>query len=105
MVVDAGPDPVAVDQCLDRLDVDQVPLLVLTHFHADHVGGVAGVLHGRDVGEVWVTRVLDPPQGVDEVRSAGLGARFAPYGRTVTYGAVTLQPLWPPCDHADPRSG
>lgn len=96
VVVDAGPDPVAVDQCLDRLDVRQVPLLVLTHFHADHVGGLDGVLEDREVGEVWVTRVLDPPQGVEQVRSAGLAARLATYGRTVTYGAVTLQTLWPP---------
>ena len=47
VVVDAGPDPVAVDQCLDRLGVSRIPLLVLTHFHADHVGGVAGVLDDR----------------------------------------------------------
>ena len=44
VVVDAGPDPRAVDGCLRRLGVDRVPLLVLTHFHADHVDGLAGVL-------------------------------------------------------------
>ena len=43
-----------------------------------------------------MTRVLDPPQGVDEVREAGLAARFATDGATVAYGAVTLQALWPP---------
>ena len=42
VVVDAGPDPRAVDACLRRLGVERVPLLVLTHFHADHVDGVAG---------------------------------------------------------------
>ena len=39
LVVDAGPDPALVDRCLDRLGIEQVPLLVLTHFHADHVDG------------------------------------------------------------------
>ncbi len=61
VVVDAGPDPRAVDDCLRRLGVDHVPLLVLTHFHADHVDGVSGVLRRRSVGEVEVTRLADPP--------------------------------------------
>ena len=33
-----------------RAGVATVPLVVLTHFHADHVDGLAGVLEGRDVG-------------------------------------------------------
>ena len=42
------PDPSRspVDGCLRRLGVAPVPLLVLSHLHADHVGGLAGVLHG-----------------------------------------------------------
>ena len=40
VVVDAGPDPGLMDACLDRLDVEAVPLVVLTHFHADHVDGL-----------------------------------------------------------------
>jgi competence protein ComEC len=38
-----------------------VPLVVLTHFHADHVDGLAGVLDGRRAGAVVTTRVLDRP--------------------------------------------
>jgi competence protein ComEC len=99
VVIDAGPDPGAVDACLDRLDVERVPLLVLTHFHADHVDGLAGVLDGRAVGDVVVTRLLDPPRGVEDVletaRTAGLTARYADYGTAAAYGAVTLQTLWP----------
>jgi competence protein ComEC len=100
VVVDAGPDPRAVDRCLDRLGVDEVPLLVLTHFHADHVDGIGGVLAGRRVGEVEITRLLDPPGGVAEVDRAtgpaGLSAEPADFGAAVTVGAVTLQVLWPP---------
>ena len=95
VVVDAGPDAAAVDECLDRLGVEQVPLLVLTHFHADHVDGLAGVAEGRQVSEVWVSRMLDPPEGVDRVRAAGLTLRVPAAGTAVTAGAVRLQVLWP----------
>ncbi|MBF4761592.1 ComEC/Rec2 family competence protein [Nocardioides islandensis] len=102
VVVDSGPDPRLVDACLRRLGVGQVPLLVLTHFHADHVDGIAGVLSHRDVHEVEVTRLADPPGGVAEVagaaRSAGLTPEPATYGRTLTVGDVTLQVLWPTPD-------
>ena len=102
VVVDAGPDPRLVDGCLRRLGVHRVPLLVLTHFHADHVDGIAGVLAHRDVGEVEVTRLADPPGGVAEVagaaRSVGLLPQVAAYGGTRTVGAVTLQVLWPTPD-------
>ena len=52
VVVDSGPDPRAVAGCLDRLGVREVPLVVLTHLHADHVDGLEGVLTGRSVGAV-----------------------------------------------------
>ncbi|URM91433.1 ComEC/Rec2 family competence protein [Streptomyces sp. MRC013] len=50
VVVDAGPDPEPVDRCLRDLGVSRVPLVLLTHFHADHVTGLPGVLRGRSVG-------------------------------------------------------
>ncbi len=44
IVVDTGPDPALMDACLKRLHIATIPLLVLTHLHADHVDGLAGVL-------------------------------------------------------------
>jgi competence protein ComEC len=102
VVVDAGPEPRAVDRCLDRLRVSDVPLLVLTHFHADHVDGIAGVFEGRDVHAVQTSRLLDPPGGVEEAddvaRAAGLVPQAATYGETRVVGAATVQVLWPPAD-------
>ena len=60
VVIDAGPDPTAVDSCLRGLGVTRVPLLVLTHLHADHVGGLDGVLRGRAVGAVEVGPLREP---------------------------------------------
>ena len=77
VVVDAGPDAALVDRCLDRLDVARVPLLVLTHPHADHVDGRAGVAEGRVVAAT---------------ETAGSAA----YGATRRVGELTMQVLWPP---------
>jgi competence protein ComEC len=99
VVVDAGPDPTLVAGCLDRLEIDTVPLVVLTHFHADHVDGLSGVLDGRRVGGIETTRLLDPPQGVEVVRSvagtAGVPVGTAPFGVTRTVGDATVQVVWP----------
>jgi competence protein ComEC len=40
--IDAGPEPLSMDRCLRDLGITHVALLVLTHFHLDHVGGIAG---------------------------------------------------------------
>ena len=66
VVVDTGPEPVLADRCLRKLAVTQVDLLVLTHFHADHVGGLAGVLRGRTVAAAVVSRLPEPAENVLE---------------------------------------
>jgi competence protein ComEC len=68
VLVDAGPDPAAVDGCLRRLGVRALDAVVLTHFHADHVDGLAGALRGRRAGELLVTLVDDPPERARDVR-------------------------------------
>jgi competence protein ComEC len=99
VVVDAGPESRPMDACLDRLGVREVPLFVVTHFHADHVDGASAVFDGRRVDQVWTTRLQDPPDGVaalqEPARAAGVTPVPAPYGATVTIGDVTLQVLWP----------
>lgn len=68
VVVDAGPDPRLVDRCLRDLAITRIPLLLLTHFHADHVRGLTGVLRGRTVGVIQTTS-LDEPR--NSPRSSG----------------------------------
>ncbi|WP_410569472.1 ComEC/Rec2 family competence protein [Amycolatopsis sp. cmx-4-61] len=61
VVVDTGPEPGPVDECLHRLAVDRIPLLVLSHLHADHIGGLASVFDGRAVGAIAVGPGRSPP--------------------------------------------
>src|SRR6478672_8217578 len=70
VVVDTGPDPALVDRCLQDQRVSEVPLLVLTHDHVDHVGGIAGVLRGRRVGRVIAGPLAEPESGAALVADA-----------------------------------
>ena len=78
----------------------RVPLLVLTHFHADHVEGVPGVLHGRSVGVVAVSPLAEPSGEADRVRrwlsDAGVPERVAaPGDRWDGRSGVELRVVWP----------
>uniref|UniRef100_UPI0020C79D4F ComEC/Rec2 family competence protein n=1 Tax=Streptomyces sp. TRM64462 TaxID=2741726 RepID=UPI0020C79D4F len=99
VVVDAGPDPEPVDRCLRDLGVSRVPLVLLTHFHADHVAGLPGVLRGREVGLIQTTGLLDPPAQAAFVHRTAAAAgvpvvRAAPGERRRT-GPLDWQVLWP----------
>ncbi|RKT77098.1 competence protein ComEC [Terracoccus luteus] len=99
VVVDAGPDPRLVDGCLDRLGVEVVDLVVLSHFHADHVRGLAGVLDGRAVRAVRASTVDDPPgearQVARLVTDAGLPLERLRAGDDLAVGGVRAHVWWP----------
>jgi competence protein ComEC len=95
VVVDAGPDPVLVDGCLSRLGVSRIPLLVLTHFHADHVDGITGVLRHRAVDRIVAPDFDDPEVGYREVALLGRPLTTPTPGWTYRLGGLTLTLLGP----------
>jgi competence protein ComEC len=99
VVVDAGPDPALVNRCLSRLRVKRVPVLVLTHFHADHVDGLAGVMNGRRVGSVEVSGFREPTTGAalvaDISRRHHVPVSVATVGEVERVGQVTLRVIGP----------
>jgi len=52
-LVDGGPDPVRLVESLRRYGVTQLELVVLTHIHADHATGLAGLVGRIPIGRVW----------------------------------------------------
>ncbi|HVE73891.1 MAG TPA: ComEC/Rec2 family competence protein [Mycobacteriales bacterium] len=108
VVVDAGPNPELVDQCLSRLDVDRVPLLVLTHAHADHVDGLPGVLRGRRVALVQVGPLDEPDYQAREVARlsarAGVPIQRAALGERRTVGPLSWEVLAPTRPYERTRS-
>ncbi|WP_353942510.1 ComEC/Rec2 family competence protein [Streptomyces sp. HUAS MG91] len=100
VVVDAGPDPVRVDRCLRSLGITRIPLVLLTHFHADHVAGLPGVLRGRSVGAIETTGFAEPADQAAFVRrlaaAHGLAMIRAVAGERRSSGPLDWQVLWPP---------
>ncbi|RBY94741.1 ComEC/Rec2 family competence protein [Blastococcus sp. TBT05-19] len=99
VLLDAGPEVGPVDACLDRLGIDELPLVLLSHLDADHVGGLAGALTGRRVGVV-ATGSLSPADDragpVDAlVRRAGGTREVLVPGDRRTAGEAVLEVLAP----------
>ncbi len=99
VLVDTGLEPDAVGACLDRLGVREVPLVILTHLHADHVGGLAGVLRGRQVGAVAVGPLHLPAESLARVQAVATAARVPVVdltaGQQLQWPALTLDVLAP----------
>lgn len=107
VVVDVGPDPDRIDSCLDRLAVEVVDAVVLTHFHADHVDGLSGVDRGRRVGGIYVTDVAEPAPQARAVQqwAAGKGLAVHPLaaGERLVFGELTAD-VWGPVRRIDAGS-
>jgi competence protein ComEC len=111
VLVDAGPDDGPVDACLDRLGVQGIALVVLSHLHADHVGGLAGALRDRAVGGVAVGPVREPGWALRDVAgtASGVGVPLVALaaGRRLEWPALTLDVIGPqhPATFVDGEDG
>ena len=99
VVVDVGADPKVIDGCLRRLHIKRIPVLLLTHFHADHVGGLIGALHGRQVGEIRVSPLGDPIETTkfvtNTLKELGKSAAVMTYPESFTVKEVKFTCIWP----------
>lgn len=99
ILIDGGPDPDLVAARLASLGVRRLDLMVATHAHADHVGGLPTVL-----ARFAVALVIDPGCKGDSpyyteflraVRSAGVPFRHPAAGTFFRVGDVRLDVLGP----------
>jgi competence protein ComEC len=97
IVIDVGPDAVAEDRCLKALGIKEIPLLILSHFHADHVAGLTGAIKNRAVGQVWVSVNSAPLNESAKAQAALKGVEIikAVRGMSARVGPLTIRVLWP----------
>ncbi|MGH3761358.1 ComEC/Rec2 family competence protein, partial [Actinophytocola sp.] len=109
VVVDTGPEPGPLAGCLERLDVSRVPLVVLSHLHADHVGGLDAVLADRAVGAVGVGPAREPGWAWKEVRrtaaEAGVPIVQLEAGRRLDWPGLSMEVLAPEGREVMPAAG
>ncbi|WP_155850213.1 ComEC/Rec2 family competence protein [Arthrobacter sp. Br18] len=100
VVIDAGPDPGAVDSCLSALSVDVVEVLVLTHLHNDHYAGIAGVADGRRIDAIFYSSAESelPRAVLDAAEAAGTEPVRIAAGHAFRAGGTEFSVLWPPRD-------
>jgi competence protein ComEC len=99
VVVDTGPDPGRMRDCLDNLHIRHIAVVVLSHLHADHVEGLPGVLQGRQVDAIDVGPFAEP--AVESARVLGWAAaaqvpvHHLVAGDTLTVGDLTASVVAP----------
>jgi len=99
VLVDAGEDDTAL-RWLQRSGRRRLDLLVVSHPHLDHVGGVPAILRELDVGVVWAAPIPTDLGAVLDVRhaaaDAGVPVRAPARGETVTLADLEISVLHPP---------
>ena len=111
VLVDAGPDDGPVDACLARLGVHTLDLVVVSHLHADHVGGMSGALRDRAVGGIAVGPSRQPGTALRrlgvQAREAGTRVVALGPGQRLTWPGLVLDVLGPvhPATDVDPGDG
>ena len=97
LVVDVGPNGKLMNECLKRLGIGAIDVLMLTHFHADHVEGLELVKNRHKIQKVYLTWVEDPIYEVKRTKQIlhGIQTSSIKSGETISLGEMKIQCLWP----------
>jgi competence protein ComEC len=105
VLVDQGPPEAQVERQLDRLGVERLAAIVLTHPQLDHIGGAAAILRDVPVGVVLDSgQPTESPSEQEALREAAerhVEVIEARTGQQFELGQLRLRVLWP--EDAAPR--
>ena len=97
LVVDVGPNGQLMNDCLKKLGVKDIDVLMLTHFHADHVAGLELVKNRHKIDKIYLTWVEDPIYEVERTKKSlnGIQTSLITSGEVISLGEMKIQCLWP----------
>ena len=108
LLIDAGRSPHAVALMLERLGVDTIHLVVASHAHADHIGGLATILSSFPV-RAYLDNGLPHTTAtyrrtMDAIERSG-AQYLAPTARTITLGSLLVRVIPRPFAKASQNNG
>lgn len=97
LVVDVGPNGQLMNDCLKKLSIKTIDILILTHFHTDHVEGLELVKNRHKINKIYVTWVEEPINEVNRVNQILQNTETIQIrsGDLITLGDMKIQCLWP----------
>ena len=109
VLVDGGPDPRLLRAELRDRGISRIGLLVVTHLHADHTAGLAGLTAAVAVDRAWIADQGGEGGAFDrmaaELAAAGVAAETPAPGWSADVGVFTLRVLGPGRRYAGPNDG
>lgn len=102
VLIDTGPDPQLINRCLASAQISSLPLILISHFHADHAAGLAGAIRNREVGQILVSPNLNPShqfaQVADLANKNQIELKVVSAGTKFKVKPYSVEVLWPKLD-------
>lgn len=93
-MIDVGPEGNGAATCLREAGVTHLDVLVLSHAHSDHIGGLPAVLDEVSVDEAWLSPNPDPQENTawlhDQLAAHSVPSTEILAGTTLTLDGTTL---------------
>ena len=73
MLIDAGNNadgPLLVDYIKNKLKINKIDIVVGTHPHEDHIGGIDDIINNFDIGDVYLPEVITTTKTFEEMITA-----------------------------------
>lgn len=104
-----GVGETVVSRFLWSLGLTKIDYVLVTHAHADHIGGLSQVVENFRVGQAVIGRAPDAHTSFDDFREAilrrGIPAGTVSAGERFEIQGVAIEVLWPPVAPSQATSG
>jgi competence protein ComEC len=92
ILIDCGPENGAIDTFITNRNISKIDLLIISHNHADHIGGLTSLAHKVSIGKILFPRgmKIDIALPTFDTISAIQG------DSVLTKEGIKIAVLWPP---------
>ena len=105
ILIDTGRHADLVESCLRDLGIDRVEAVVLTHFDADHAGGIVAVYERTEHVLISAPQRESDVDVIRELVARGITVSRATSGQRVALGDTVCTVLWPAPGHPSMQGG